>query len=79
MSLGSREQGVIPLERAPQSVIEPNLIGSPVVNPGEGIAVEIRFQHTRQREWNVPVLGGEEAGKEESWERGGRQSLKPER
>ena len=37
------------LGRASLSIIEPDLTGNPVVNPVEGIAVGVRFHHSRQR------------------------------
>ena len=79
MSLGSRQQGVIPTGEGFTSIIEPDLTGNSVVNPGEGIAAGVRFHHSKQRKWNVLVLGGEEQGKKDSWKGGRIQNLKSER
>lgn len=77
MEADSRE--LFLLGRASQSIIEPDLTSNSVVNPGEGIAAGVRFHHSKQRKWNVLVLGGEEQGKKDSWKGGRIQNLKSER
>ena len=77
MEADSRE--LFLLGRASQSIIEPDLTSNSVVNPGEGIAAGVRFHYSKQRKWNVLVLGVEEQGKKDSWKGGRMQNLKSER